>query len=161
MKRTHLFSLMVLIAAVPAATASSFFTSNAKPCFVSGNTGYELSGSASADYTVRVDNAAPAPSLRMQVVDDPAAADFVLIDDEDSAGTCKASSDIRSVHVNPAALDADLTITVSPQPADFKIYVRSVNFTAQDAAALFAVIWQTARHGGQHAGLGREFAERH
>jgi len=59
--------------------------------------------------------------------------------------------------LDPAALAADLTIAVSAQPADYKIYVRSSNFSEQDAAALFAVIWRTARK----TGLGREFAERH
>ncbi len=84
MKRTHIVALMILIVAVPAAARSSFFKPSAKPCFVAGNAGYQLSGSTSANYTVRIDNTAPAPSLRMQLVDDPAAADFVLVDDGDA-----------------------------------------------------------------------------
>ena len=63
----------------------------------------------------------------------------------------------RERRLDPGALAADLTIAVSAQPADYKIYVRSASFSEQDAAALFAVIWRTARK----AGLGREFAERH
>jgi hypothetical protein len=157
MKRTHIFSLMVLVAAIPAAAASSFFAASTKPCFFAGNAGYELTGSATADYTVRIDNAAAAPSLCMQVVDDPAAADFVLVDDGEPGSACEAAAAIKSVRLDPAALAADLTIAVSTQPADYKIYVRSANFTEQDAAALFAVIWRTARK----TGLGREFAERH
>jgi hypothetical protein len=55
MTRTHIVSLLVLIVAVPAAAASSFFASsaktlNVKPCFIAGTAGYELSGSAAADY---------------------------------------------------------------------------------------------------------------
>jgi hypothetical protein len=157
MKRTHIFSLMVLIAAIPAATASSFFASSARPCFLAGNAGYELTGSASADYIVRIDNNAPSPSLRMQVVDDAATADFVLVDDGETASSCQGAAAIKSVRLDPGALAADLTIAVSAQPADYKIYVRSASFSEQDAAALFAVIWRTARK----AGLGREFAERH
>jgi len=110
---------------------------------------------------VRIDNAAAAPSLRMQVVDDAAAADFVLVDDDEAAEACQASTNIRSVRLDAGAADADLTIAVSAQPADYKIYVRSANFSEQDAAALFAVIWRNARKTGQNAWLGREFAERH
>jgi hypothetical protein len=161
MKHTHIFSLMVLIAAIPAATAGSFFASSAKPCFFAGNVGYELTGSAAADYTVRVDNTAPSPSLRMQVVDDAAAADFALVDDGEAAESCKAETNIRRVRLDAGAVDADLTIAVSAQPADYKIYVRSANFSEQDAAALFAVIWQNARKTGKNPGQGREFAERH
>jgi len=161
MKRTHIVSLMILVVAVPAAAASSFFKSNTKPCFVAGNAGYQLSGSASANYTVRIDNTAPVPSLRMQLVDDPAAADFVLVDDGDAGNACKTTSAIRSVHIDQAASNADLTVALSRAEADTKIYVRSAKFSEQDAAALFAVIWQNAHRTGQNAGLGREFAERH
>ncbi len=157
MTRTHIVSLMVLIVAVPAAAGSSFFASSAKPCFIAGNAGYQLSGAASANTTVRIDNTAPKPSLRMQLVDDPAAADFVLVDDGDLDNACKAATAIKSVRVDPAAANPDLTVALSRAEADYKIYVRSANFSEQDAAALFAVIWQTARK----TASGREFAERH
>ena len=159
MTRTHLVSMMVLIVAVPAAAAGSFFassttTSNLKPCFIAGSAGYQLSEAASANYTVRIDNAAPSPSL---LVGDPAAADFVLVDDGDATDACKTATAIKSVRIDPAALAADLTIALSRAAADYKIYVRSANFSEQDAAALFAVIWQDSRK----TGLRRAFAERH
>ena len=164
MKRTHLFSLMALVITVPAATAGSFFSSSnpssaAKPCFVAGNDGYRISGSAKADYTVRIDNTAPNPSLRMQLVDDPAAADFLLVDDGDTAETCQATSTVSSIRVDPAAAHPDLTVALSRTEANFKIYVRSANYTEQDAAALFAVIWQNTRKTGQMSHPGRAFAE--
>jgi hypothetical protein len=112
---------------------------------------------ASANFTVRIDNTAASPSLRMQLVDDPATADFVLVDDGDAAAACKAAGAIKSIRIDPAAANADLTVALSQQPADYRIYVRSAHFTAQDAAALFAVIWQNARK----TGSGREFAARH
>ncbi len=135
---------MVLIVAVPAATASSFFTSSAKPCFIAGNAGYQLSGGASTDYTVRIDNTAPSPNLRMQIVNDPAAADFVLVDDRHASDTCKAATAISSIRIDPAAPKPDLTVALSRNPADYKIYVQSANYSEQDAAALFAVIWQNS-----------------
>ena len=52
---------------------------------------------------MRIDNTAASPSLRMQVVDDPAAADFVLVDDGDAADACKAATAIKSIRLDPAA----------------------------------------------------------
>jgi hypothetical protein len=158
MTRTHIISLLILIVAVPAATAGSFFGSgSSKPCFISGNAGYELSGSPTAKYTVRFDNAAANPNVRMQLVDDPAAADFVMVDDGAEANACKAASAVNSIRIDPTAAKPDLTVLLSRAEADYKIYVRSSSYTEQDAAAVFAVILQNAAK----TGPAREFAERH
>ena len=157
MKRTHIAALLVLIVAVPAATAGSFFSLSAKPCFIDGAAGYRISDSASANFTVRIDNTAAQPNLRMQLVDDCAAADFVLVDDGDAVNACTGATAIKSIRLDPAAANADLTVNLSRAPAAYKIYVRSASFSQQDAAALFAVIWQTAR---KTADSGREFAAR-
>lgn len=157
MTRTHIISLLVLIVAGPAATAGSFFGSSSKPCFIAGYAGYELSASKSANFTVRIDNAAASPSMRMQVVDDPAAADFVLVDDGVADDACKAATAINTIRIDPAATSPDLTVTLSRAAADYKIYVRSANYSEQDAAALFAVILQNSAK----TGSAREFAARH
>lgn len=159
MRRAHVISLMTLVITVSAAMGASFFASNqtaAKPCFAAGNASYELSTSAGADYTVRVDNTATSPSLRMQLVDDPAAADFVMVDDDDATLACKAAVSLKTVRIDPAALEPDLTVTLSRAEADYKVYVRSASFSEQDAAALFAVIWQNTRR----AGTARQVASR-
>jgi hypothetical protein len=153
MKRAHVISLMALAVAVPAATAGSFFSSSAspaKPCFATGNAAYELSGSNAADYTVRVDNAAANPSVRLQLVDDPAAADFVMVDDGDATQACTGAGSLKTVRIDPTALTPDLTVALSRADADYKVYVRSASFSEQDAAALFAVIWQNTRRTGAH-----------
>jgi fructose-specific component phosphotransferase system IIB-like protein len=169
MTRAHLVSLMALIIAIPAATVGSYFVSIAntsagkasdRPCYIAGNAGYKLSGSASADYTVRIDNAAANPSLRMQLVDDPAAADFVLVDDGDAADACEAATAINTIRIDPAAAQPDLTVALSRAAADHKIYIRTTNYSEEDAAALFAVIWQTTHKTGQISRPGRAFAER-
>ena len=103
---------------------------------------------------MRIDNAAAQPDLRMQLIDDAALADFVLVDDGDSTACTGA---VRSIRLDSAAAKADLTVSLSRAPADYKIYVRSAGFSQQDAAALFAVLWQAAR---MTAGSGREFAAR-
>lgn len=152
MKRTHLISLMALVIAVPAATAGSFFSSNASsalPCFAASDATYKLSPyDDAADYTVRIDNAAVSPSLRMQIVDDPAAADFVLVDDGDASAACKAAASIKTIRVDATATEPDVTVAMTRTAADYKVFVKSSNFSEQDAAALFAVIWRSARKTG-------------
>ena len=153
MNRTHMISLMALAVAVPAAAAGSFFSSGAtgaKLCFAAGNAAYELSGSTAADYTVRIDNAAASPNLRMQLVDDPAAADFVMVDEGDAAQACRGATSFKTVRVDAGAEHPDLTVALSRADADYKVYVRSASFTEQNAAALFAVIWQNTRRTGAH-----------
>jgi hypothetical protein len=154
MTRTHLISLMALVIVVPAATAGSIYSSSpsgATPCFAASNATYKLSGDAAADYTVRIDNAAASPSLRMQFVDDPAAADFVLVDDGDATEACKAAASIKTIRIDAAAAEPDVTVALTRTAADYKVFVKSSNFTDEDAAALFAVIWRSARKPG--AGL--------
>ena len=154
MTRTRIAALLVLAAAIPATAAGSFFTASEKPCFAAGAASYRISDSASADITVRIDNAAAQADLRMQLIDDAALADFVLVDDGDSTACTGA---VRSIRLDSATAKADLTVSLSRAPADYKIYVRSAVFSQQDAAALFAVLWQAAR---MTAGSGREFAAR-
>lgn len=156
MRNTHIVALIALIAAVPAATAGSLLSPGNKPCFIAGNDGYVLSGTKagpqstaiSATHIVRIDNAAARPSLRMQVVDSPAQADFMLVDDGDADRTCASATTIESIRLDPTAARPELTVALSRKPADLKIYVRSAHYTEQDAAALFAVIWNKANATG-------------
>ena len=147
MTRTHILLLMGLVVAVPAAAGSSFFAASprAQPCFSAGAAAYRFSDSAGATYTIRIDNNAARPDLRLQLVDDPASADFVLLDDNASPDACRDGA-VESIRVDPAAARADLTVALSKQASAeaHKIYVRSTNYTDADAAALFAVLWQNA-----------------
>ena len=148
MTRSHMAVLLALVLAVPAAgAAAGFFSASPRPCFFSGSTAYQLSGSASANFTVRVESDDARADLHMQLVDDPAAADFVLVGDGDDA-SCRDAGAVRSIRVDAAAEEPDLTVALSNEPAagGYKIYVRSASFSAKDAAALFAVIWKT-EHG--------------
>jgi len=145
MKSSHTV-LTTLIIAVSAATGSSFFAAQkAEPCFLTGSTGYRIADRGPANYTVRIDNAAAHPGLRMQVVDNPAAADFLLIDDSKSAGSCRDATEVTSIRIDSGVPHPDLTVSLSRAPADHKIYVRSANFSERDAAALLAVIWRNAQ----------------
>ena len=84
----------------------------------------------------------------MQLVDDPAAADFVLVDDSDATVACKGVSVVEIIRIDAAAEKPDLIVAVSRAPADYKIYLHSSSYTEQDAAALAAVIRQNASRTG-------------
>jgi hypothetical protein len=153
MRRSHIAFIAALAVAVPGVTAAAYFGLSGKavagkPCFIAGNAGYVLASSGSARHVVRIDNDATKPHLRMQFVNDPAAADFVLVDDSDASIACKGVSVVESILIDPAAAKPDLLIAVSRQPADYKIYLHSDNYDEQDAAALAAVIWQNASKTG-------------
>jgi hypothetical protein len=119
---------------------------------------YRISNGAAVNVTVRIDNTAAKPDLRLQQVDDSAMADFVLVDDSDTVNGCTGA--VQSIRLDPAAANADLTVTLSRAPAGYKIYVRSATFAEQDAAAFFAAIWDAARKDRHASGSGREFAAR-
>lgn len=141
MTRTHIASLLTLVLAIPV-VAGVYVSPKAKPCFVAGSTAYRVADSGAANVTVRIDNQAPRPNLRMQLVDDPAAADFVLVDDGES-GVCDGA--VETIRLDSEARNPDLTVALSGEAADYKLYVRSPRFSAQDAAAFFAVMWRNAR----------------
>ena len=142
MKRAHAAALLALLVAIPAATAGSLFAPREKPCFAAGDTAYRISDSSAADVTVRIDIAAANPDLRMQLTDNAAAADFVLVDDAEAGNACPGT--VQSIRIDPAARKPDVTVALSRAPAAYKIYVRSAGFSQQDAAALFAVLWRNA-----------------
>jgi hypothetical protein len=158
MKRIQAASLLALMAAVPAAPRF-FLTSHPstiQPCYVAGAAAYRFSDSAPADVTVRIDNNAARPDLRMQVVDDPAQADFMLVDDGNQDKACDGRQAIETIRLDNQAHKPDLTVALSRAPATHKIYVRSARLSEQNAAALFAVLWRD----GQQAGHGTTFVAR-
>lgn len=145
MTRPRIASLLILIIAVSAAAANAYFATPPKPCFVTGTHAYRISGNDDAKVTVRVSKTAQHANLRMQLVSDPATADFVMVDDGDSATACDSVGAVKSIRLDAEAAKPDLTVTLSRAAAPYKIYVRSAYYTPQDAAALFAVIQQDAR----------------
>lgn len=159
MKRTRFALFLGLATALPAAAAASFFSAadppGNKPCFAAGDIGYRLADNGAADITVRIDNAAARPDLRLQLTDDAAAADFVLADG-DSADACTGVAAVQTIRLDAGARHPDLTVALTRKPAAYKIYVQSPG-ASQQAAALFAAIWRNA---GKTARSGREFAAR-
>ena len=154
MARRRLVSLLgwAIVSPILAVAALSLFTSAPRPCFVAGGHAYRIADSGHATVTVRVDDTAQNPDMRMQLVNNPATADFVLVDDGGSTAACRSVGAIKSIRLDAGAAKSgngdqpDLTVALSQAPAPYKIYVRSSHYTPKDAAALFAVMRQDA-HG--------------
>ncbi len=147
---------LVSIIAVPAA-AHSFFAASKGPCFTAGSATYRLApAAASPDYRIRVDNAAKAPDLRMQLVDRPEIADIVIADDFSATDgdLCKAAESLKTIRVSSQESVPDVTVAFTrvTDAADYKLFVHSARFSHQDAAALMAVMWKAAKR--------RDFADR-
>lgn len=157
MQRSHIIALLALAVAVPAAgaAANSLLSAPEGPCFIAGTTGYRLTATSRADYTIRIDNEASRPDLTVELVSDPAAADFVLVDDGDRAHGCDNAATVRTIRLDHAAAEPDLTIALTQQPGTgrFRIYAQAAGFSGQDAAALFAVVWKSAKK--RHAAIAR------
>jgi hypothetical protein len=145
---------LVLIAAiaVPAAAHSTFAPTKETLCFASGATTYQIARNApSPDFRIKIaeDAARPEqrPDLRMRLVDSAELADFVLVDDfsTEAQAPCRSSTPIRTVALATDTAPPDVTVSLSAEAAlsDYKIYVHSVRFSQQDAAALLAAMWKT------------------
>lgn len=144
---------LIALAAI-AAPAAAYSMMAAPPkllpltnCFASGASTYQIVTNAAApDYRIRIDSATAHPDLRMQLVDRPEHADFVLVDDFSGSepSTCKSSTPVRTVALDDTAGTADVTVHLSAEAksADYRLYVRSVRFSQQDAAALLAAMWK-------------------
>jgi hypothetical protein len=130
MDRLHKALVLFLVAGIPAA-APPFSASPPGLCFTEGSVTYQLLPSAaSADYRVKIDNAAPAPQLRIGLVDAVEISDFALVDD---------NSDLDHNGFDTAGRLKTFNV-VADGPADLKLFVRSARLDHREAAALFAVL---------------------
>ena len=114
-------------------------------------TTYQIARNATApDYRIKIaDGTAGAASadLRMQLVDRAELADFVLVDDfsGQEQAPCRSATPIRTVTVDTDMAKPDVTVDLVGRRRalpDYKIYVHSVRFSQQEAAALLAAMWK-------------------
>jgi hypothetical protein len=139
--------LLIAVIALPAAGHSAFAPKDLT-CFTSGAATYQIAPNAiTPDFRVRIAGEAAAADLRMQLVDRPELADFVLVDDFSAggSGSCRSATPIRTVQLAEEAPDVTVRLSAAPGPADFTLYVHSARFSHHDAAALLAAIWKAER----------------
>lgn len=146
MDRLRKSLILFAVIAVPAAAHSTFAPQD-ELCFASGAATYRLAQKAAApDYRVKIDNAAQRPDLRMQLVDRPEIADFVLADDfaATPGSACKSPAPVRTVTVDNETPALDITVSLAPGDTlpDYRVYVHSVRFSHRDVAALLAALWK-------------------
>lgn len=78
-------------------------------------------------------------TVRVQIVDSADSADFVVLDDVDAAepGACPVTAATRFIGIADTSATSEPVIYLSEQgDGDYRIFVKSRNFTARDAAAL-------------------------
>lgn len=147
MDRIRKTLVLVAVIAVPAA-AHSTFAPTPNLCVASGTATYRLAPTASSpDFRVRIERAAPHPDLRMQLVDSPELADFVIADDFSATSestACQTATPAKTVKVDAEAQKPDVVVSLAADIAnpDYRVYVHSVRHSSQDAAALLAVMWR-------------------
>jgi hypothetical protein len=139
------FRKLAVLAAVLAAPAGaySYFGGAPEACFTSGPATYRIAAAgARADYTVRFSEADSHADLRIQVMDSPDQADFVLVDDAGGLGACNGAAAVKTVRIDPDAAAPDVTVRLASDlnVSDYRIYVHSARFSERDAAALLAVM---------------------
>jgi hypothetical protein len=123
----------ILASVVPLAVAAVFargeFLPGPHPCITAGDA--EINVSFTRDPALA--------TVRVQISDSAAAADFAMVDDADSreAGACEATGTTRWVAISASPSATAPVIYLSQDgPADYRVFVRSKTFTARDAAAL-------------------------
>lgn len=132
----------ILASVVPLAVAALFARgefSASRPCIEVSGTAVQIATlSWQAQRHVSFTSDPGRATVRVQISDSAEAADFAVIDDIDNAeaGACAAgTTELVAISTRPS--EQEPVIYLSPNgPADYRIYVRSKNFSARDAAAL-------------------------
>jgi hypothetical protein len=111
-----------------------------RPCIAIGEAAVQIAGVPwHADLHVSFTDDPAAATVRVQLTDNSESADFAVIDDVDSPETnaCEANPATRMVAITASPADNAPVIFLSTEgPADYRIFVRTKSFTAQEAAAL-------------------------
>jgi hypothetical protein len=138
----------ILASAIPLIAAGTFaggqLTPAAQPCIQLSDLSVRIARAAwqseqHVSFTTDPDKA----TVRVQIVDDPALADFAVVDgtepdelDAAEGAGCTAGDNVRYIGISAFSAGSEPVIYLSTEPGDYRVYVSSATFTAQDAAAL-------------------------
>ncbi|HYI27869.1 MAG TPA: hypothetical protein VD863_08460 [Bradyrhizobium sp.] len=136
--------LKILASAVPLLFAAVFargdFLPGARPCIAIGEGSVQIASLPwQAPSHVSFTRDPSLATVRVQLTDNAAAADFAVLDDIDSAEAqgCEVNAATRFVAISTSPSASQPVIYLSPDgPADYRIFVASKHFSARDAAAL-------------------------
>jgi hypothetical protein len=143
-ERRIMLRFRILASAIPLILTAAFARGGLLPgshlCIATADTTIEIADSPwRADLQVAFTDDPAAATVRVQISDSAEAADFVVVDDAETAepGACKANAAPRFVAVSEYPVgDAPIIYLSHDGPADYRIYVRSRTFSVRDAAAL-------------------------
>ena len=134
--------LVLLAIAVPAAAQTFGAGTSASACLTIGDTNYRIASPAErADYTVRIDPAAPAPDARIQLTETIDEADFVFIADGNDTPRCAdeiSGGKLVKIVSDASAPDLIIGFANASVAADYRIYLRGHTLAPEAAAALYA-----------------------
>lgn len=134
----------ILASAIPLILAGVFargeLLPGPRPCIETGGTSVQIATAPwHADLHVGFTDDPAAATVRVQIVENAETADFVVVDDADSAdaNACEANPAMRLVAIAayPSASQPIIYLSRDGE-ADYRIFVRSKTFSARDAAAL-------------------------
>ena len=136
--------LKILASAVPLLVAAVFARGDilpgARPCIAIGEGSVQLATLPwQAQSRVSFTKDPALATVRVQLTDNAAAADFAVLDDADGteADGCAVNAATRLGAISATSSASDPVIYLSPDgPADYRIFVASKRFSARDAAAL-------------------------
>ncbi|MEH0691069.1 hypothetical protein H4F17_18740 [Vibrio cholerae] len=141
--------LLALTLALSNNAFAAFIISTNSRCYGKDVYTYHFSSTAfSPDYTVKVSSTAFSPDLTIKIVADPKKANLILVDDykDGDMQICKKSTSFgaKTIKVSSTAFSPDITVKLTDYSfsVDYTIFVASERMTVEEAAALFAVIWQ-------------------
>ena len=145
--------MKILASAIPVLVAAFFarggLLPGPHPCIAIASTSVEIAELPwQADLHVAFTDDPKAATVRVQISESAAAADFALVDDADTLepGACEANPATHAVSISDTAASGMPVIYLSREgPADYRIFVRSKTFSQRDAAAL-VVGADIARH---------------
>ena len=136
--------LKILASAFPllvaALLARGDFLPGARPCIAIGEGSVQIAAMPwQAQSHVSFTDDPALATVRVQLTDNAAAADFAVLDDADSteADGCAVNAATRFVAILATSSASEPVIYLSPDgPADYRIFVASKRFSAREAAAL-------------------------
>jgi uncharacterized membrane protein len=144
----------ILASVIPLAVVAVFargeIFAGARPCIAVADTSVQLTSLPwQAALDVAFTDDPKQATVRVQISDSAASADFAVIDDIDNAeaGACQTNTSPQLVVISASPSAATPVIYLTPDgPADYRIFVSSKTFSARDAAALIV----GARGGPRH-----------
>lgn len=140
--------LKILASAVPLLFAAVFargdFLPGTRPCIAIGESSVQIASLPwQAQSHVSFTRDPALATVRVQLTDNAATADFAVLDDIDgaeapeAAHSCEVNAATRFVAISATPSASEPVIYLSTDgPADYRIFVASKQFTVRDAAAL-------------------------